>query len=181
MTEQEKEEKKSLRAKLSKMGISSSPNASLETLRIKYQEACSGNIEPVATDSTSVKPEVKTAESIRKEATKLIRVRIKNLNPAKRDLHGEIYTIANKILGKISKYVPYDSAGEAYHLPYCIYKLLLNKKFLQIRTFKDEQTKQIRIEQGWVPEFSIEVLPQLTAQELKDLAIKQKAQNHFEE
>ena len=181
MTEQEKEEKKSLRARLSKMGISSSPNASLETLRTKYQEACSGNIEPEDTDSTSVKLKIKTAEDLRKEATKLIRVSIKNLNPAKKDLHGEIYTIANKILGEVSKYVPYDSAGEAYHLPYCIYKLLLNKKFLQIRTFKDNETKQIRIEQGWVPEFSIEVLPPLTAQELKDLAIKQKAQNHFEE
>lgn len=183
LTPEDKEEKRILRSRLSKMGITSSPNASLETLRAKFQEASSGNKETATADSTSVKSTAKLAEDIRKEATKLIRVKIKNLNPAKKDLHGEIFTIANSVIGKVSKYVPYDSAGEAYHVPNCIYKLLSRKKFLQVRTFKKEVkgTDQIQIEQSWVPEFSIEVLPQLTTKELNDLAIKQRAQTYFEE
>lgn len=181
LTAQDKEEKRVLRARLTKMGISSSPNASLETLRKKYEEARSNDNESEQIDNSSVKSTSQIAEEVRKEATKLIRIRIKNLNPAKKDLQGEIFTIANQVIGKVSKYVPYDSAGEAYHVPNCIYKLLCNKKFLQIHTFKDKDTGQIRIDQGWVPEFSIEVLPQLTKEELKDLAIKQQARNHYEE
>ncbi len=176
----DKEEKRILRARLAKLGISSSPNASLTTLRAKYEEACSENTEPEEFDSTSVRPISEIVKETEKEATKLIRLRIKNLNPAKRDLHGEIYTIANSVLGKISKYIPYDEAGESYHVPNCIYKLLKSKKFLQVRTYKDPVTKAQRIEQMWIPEFSLEELPQLTQEELKDLAIKQQAQEHYE-
>lgn len=176
---QDKEEKKILRSRLSKMGISSSPNTSLEKLRAKYAEISSGNTTPT-TESSSVESTASIAARIRKDATKLIRVRIKNLNPYTQDLHGEIFTVANEVIGKISKYVPYDDAGEAYHIPNCIYKMLLNKKFLQVKTFTDPVTKKRVVQQSWVPSFSIEVLPQLTVDELKELARKQEAAARLE-
>lgn len=179
LTAQDKEEKKILRARLSKMGISSSPNISLENLRAKYAEISSGNTTPT-TESPSVESTASIAERVRKEATKLIRVRIKNLNPYTQDLHGEIFTVANEVIGKVSKYVPYDDAGEAYHIPNCIYKMLLNKKFLQVKTFIDPVTKKRTVQQSWVPSFSIEVLPQLTVDELKELARKQEAAARLE-
>lgn len=179
LTTQDKEEKKILRARLSKMGISSSPNTSLENLRAKYAEISSGNITPT-TESPSVESTASIAERVRKEATKLVRVRIKNLNPYTQDLHGEIFTVANEVIGKVSKYVPYDDAGEAYHIPNCIYKMLLNKKFLQVKTFTDPVTKKRTVQQSWVPSFSIEVLPQLTVDELKELARKQEAAARLE-
>lgn len=175
----DKEEKKILRSRLSKMGISSSPNTSLEKLRAKYAEISSGNTTPT-TESPSVESTASIAARIRKDATKLIRVRIKNLNPYTQDLHGEIFTVANEVIGKVSKYVPYDDAGEAYHIPNCIYKMLLNKKFLQVKTFIDPVTKKRSVQQSWVPSFSIEVLPQLTVDELKELARKQEAAARLE-
>lgn len=191
LTAQDKEEKRILRAKLSKFGIASSPNSSLELLRAKLAEA-EGNIEPstlVQEEVAETKPtETKAVESkaditnrVKKEATKLIRVRIKNLNPYKQDLHGEIFTVANEVIGKVSKYVPYDDAGDSYHIPNCIYKMLLSKKYLQVKTITDPVSKTRRITQSWVPEFSIEVLPQLTTEQLEELAFKQEAARKFEE
>ena len=191
LTAQDKEEKRILRAKLSKLGIASSPNSSLELLRAKLAEA-EGNTEPstlAQEEVTETKPtETKAVESkaditnrVKKEATKLIRVRIKNLNPYKQDLHGEIFTVANEVIGKVSKYVPYDDAGDSYHIPNCIYKMLLSKKYLQVKTITDPVTKTRRITQSWVPEFSIEILPQLTTEQLEELAFKQEAARKFEE
>ena len=191
LTAQDKEEKRILRAKLSKLGIASSPNSSLELLRAKLAEA-EGNTElstlaqeevvetkPTATKAVESKADI--TNRVKKEATKLIRVRIKNLNPYKQDLHGEIFTVANEVIGKVSKYVPYDDAGDSYHIPNCIYKMLLSKKYLQVKTITDPVTKTRRVTQSWVPEFSIEILPQLTTEQLEELAFKQEAARKFEE
>ena len=191
LTAQDKEEKRILRAKLSKLGIASSPNSSLELLRAKLAEA-EGNTEPStlaqeevaetkSTEAKAVESKADITNRVKKEATKLIRVRIKNLNPYKQDLHGEIFTVANEVIGKVSKYVPYDDAGDSYHIPNCIYKMLLSKKYLQVKTITDPVSKTRRITQSWVPEFSIEVLPQLTTEQLEELAFKQEAARKFEE
>ena len=191
LTAQDKEEKRILRAKLSKLGIASSPNSSLELLRAKLAEA-EGNTEPSTlaqeevaetkpTEAKAVESKADITNRVKKEATKLIRVRIKNLNPYKQDLHGEIFTVANEVIGKVSKYVPYDDAGDSYHIPNCIYKMLLSKKYLQVKTITDPVSKTRRITQSWVPEFSIEILPQLTTEQLEELAFKQEAARKFEE
>lgn len=179
MTNDERMEKKLLRSRLAKLGITSSPNASLETLRKKYAE-CNSENNSSKIEENSVGNSANIANNSRNEALKLIRLRIKNLNPSKRELHGEIYTFVNNVIGKISKYVPYDDAGEAYHVPMVIYHMLKDKKFLQVQTYDDPRTHQKRIVQSWVPEFSLEVLPPLTSEELEDLAIKQKAQAAYE-
>lgn len=176
MTEEQKQERALLRERLMKMGINSSPNASIETLKKKYTEALEGKTsEPEEKEDTS---KTESPEQIRqrlyKDNMRLVRCRIVNLNPQKRDLHGEIYTVANDILGKVSKYVPWDEAGESYHLPYCIYKNLIKRKFLQIKTRKTREGRDI-IEQQWVPEFNIEILPPLTKDELSELAAQQRA------
>lgn len=188
LTAQDKEEKRILRARLSKLGIASSPNSSLELLRAKLAEAEDTNSSSLVqeevvnpTPTKAVESKASIADRTKKEATKLIRVRIKNLNPHKQDLHGEIFTVANEVIGKVSKYVPYDDAGDSYHIPNCIYKMLLSKKYLQVKTITDPVSKTRRVTQSWVPEFSIEVLPQLTTEQLEELAFRQEASRKFEE
>lgn len=183
ITAQDREERKILRQRLATMGISSSPNANLETLRKKFREACSENNTSNDLDSNSEKSSGNTtvesaatiAERTRKEATKLIRVRIRNLNPYKQDLHGEIFTVANNVMGKVSKYIPYDEAGESYHIPNCFLNMLKSKKFVSFKKTKDPVTGKSTVVQFWSPEFSIEVLPQLSKEELSELALKQEA------
>ena len=119
ITAQEREERRALRAELLKLGINSSPNASVHTLRAKLAQAQSQSdpkVEessaPKVEESSSVAPSpaplpsrADALEKAKKDALKLIRLRIQNVNPAKADLHGEIFTFANEVIGKVSKYV----------------------------------------------------------------------------
>lgn len=110
------------------------------------------------------------------EQLKLVRCRIQNLDPKKANLPGEIFTVANRILGTIRKYVPYgEVTDDGYHLPYIIYRQLEDRRFLNIRTIKDRKSGQIRVENNWAKEFAIEVLPPLTQEELNRLASAQAA------
>lgn len=107
---------------------------------------------------------------------RLVRVRITNLNPSKKDLNGEIYTFANEFLGTVRKFVPYGEATEnGYHIPYCIYLQLEERRFLQISTKKNQRTNTPEVKTGWAREFALEILPQLTEEELAELAAQQAA------
>ena len=108
---------------------------------------------------------------------KLVRIRVVNLDPKKKEWPGEFLTVANEHLGTVTKYVPFGEATDnGYHVPYCIYKMLKARKFLSIRTFKDKSNgNQIKVEQRWANEFAIEVLDPLTPEELGKLATAQAA------
>lgn len=110
------------------------------------------------------------------ENMRLVRLRITCMDPKKRDLHGEFHTVANEYLGTVRKYIPYGEAtDEGYHVPYCLYKHLRDKKFLNIRTIRDRRTGATRVESSWVREFALEILDPLTPEELQRLAIAQAA------
>lgn len=114
-------------------------------------------------------------QMLHKEQMKLVRLRITNLDPKKKDLPGEILAVANEYIGTVRKYIPYGEVTESgYHVPYCLYKQLEARKFLNIRTRKGANG-QIIVEQGWVKEFALEVLPPLTQKEITRLAMTQAA------
>ena len=115
---------------------------------------------------------------LQREHMKLVRVRITNLDPKKKNLPGEVFTVANEFLGTVRKYIPYgEVSDEGYHVPYCIYRELESRRFLDIRTYKERaNNNKIRVEQRWAKEFAIEVLPHLTPTELKQLAVAQMAE-----
>lgn len=168
-----------LKQRASMMGIVFSNNIGIEKLRERVNE----KLAEEASQEEAVKPiEAKVKEkSLRQniidENMRLIRLRITNLDPKKKDLHGEIITVANEFLGTVRKFVPFGEVTDGgYHVPYCIYKLLKSRKFLNIRTVKNPQDplKPI-IQQNWVNEFALEVLPQLTQEELDKLAVTQAA------
>lgn len=178
------------RAKM--LGVEFSNNIGLETLKERVAAKLAGEsnqesqaqANPLAGESSEEEAEKGEAPVKRKslrqhlvdEQTKLIRIRIQNLDPKKKDLQGEIVTVANEHLGTIKKFVPYGEASEeGYHVPYCIYKYLIAKKFLQIKTRKNKVNGQIVVTSDWVREFSIEVLPDLTKKELQHLAATQAA------
>lgn len=112
-----------------------------------------------------------------REQMRLVRCRITNLNPSKKDLPGEIFTFANRILGAVRKYVPYGEATEnGYHVPFCIFTQLKEREFVSIKTRKDSRGRTI-VETGMAREFAIEELPPLTEIELARLAAAQAAAN----
>ena len=197
--DQKPDELSMLKARARMMGITFSNNISVETLKQKIQEKIDGDekenvevdelnppetippVEALVNPSVPAPTKAKKNQTLRQQVTlenmRLIRVRITNMDPKKKDLPGEVVTVANEYLGTVRKFVPFGEVTEdGYHIPYCIYKQLLSRKFLNIRTYKDRKNNnQIKVEQHWAKEFSIEVLPPLTKEELNHLAVAQTA------
>lgn len=186
-TEEQKQEKHLavLKDRARTMGIVFSNNIGLDALRQKIKDKTEGTkTETVATDAVveEINPLVgkkQKKKSLRSEViaeqTKLVRIRVQCLDPKKKDYPGEIFTVANGIMGTIRKFVPFgEQTDDGYHVPFCIYNMMKKRKFLNITTRKvNGSDHKVGVQYGWVREFAIEVLPQLTADELRKLATAQ--------
>lgn len=174
------------------MGIPFSNNISLETLRKRVADKMEGKDEAPEVNALTGDPEIAhamAAKPLDQKANEValrklmhakqmrqVRVRITNMDPKKKDLPGEIWTVANEYLGTVRKFVPYgEQTDDGFHIPYCLYRLLDSKRFLHIRDVKDRTTGTVRQDKVWAKEFSLDVLPMLTQGELDRLAAAQAA------
>ena len=174
------------------MGIPFSNNISLETLRKRVADKMEGKDEAPEVNALTGDPEIAqalatkpldpkaNAVALRKlmyaKQMRQVRARITNMDPKKKDLPGEIWTVANEYLGTVRKFVPYgEQTDDGFHIPYCLYRLLDSKRFLHIRDVKDRTTGIVRQDKVWAKEFSLDVLPTLTQGELDRLAAAQAA------
>ena len=170
------EELKLLKERADLLGIKYSNNIGLETLRAKVNE----KLEESSIKQEEDSKKVATRADIRAEQLKLIRIRLTVMNPVKKAWRGEIFTVANSFIGTVKKFVPYNPKfyTNGYHVPNCIYGILKEKKFLNIST--EEKGGKTEVRTDLVPEYSIEVLPPLTQEELEQLAIEQQAGNRID-
>ena len=178
------------RAKM--MGIKHSNNIGLDTLREMVRDALTKKAQenPEQKDANvfgedpeksarmpdGSKPAKKMSlrAHLQQEKMKLVRLRITNLDPKKKDLPGEILTVANRYLGTVRKYVPYgEVTDQGWHVPYVLYELLRDRKFLSIKTRK--QNGRTIVEHQYVKEFALEILPPLTEAELARISASQLA------
>lgn len=179
------------RAKL--MGVAFSNNIGLEALKEKIEEhkQKAVNAEKQVASQTQ-KNEEKAERTVakgkkmnlrtflQKEKMKLVRLRITNLDPKKKDLPGEILTTGNEFLGTVRKFIPFGEATDnGYHVPYCLYELMRDRKFLSIKTRKGPKGQTI-VEQQMVREFALEILPPLTDEERARLSAAQLASGGVE-
>ncbi|QXV74752.1 hypothetical protein PP749_gp079 [Rhizobium phage RHEph22] len=174
------------RAKL--MGIPFSPNVKdPQVLKDKIaaklagdeEEIQKGPVSPELTSEITVSDKPKTIDEIRKEMLaenmKLLRVRITNMDPKKRNLPGEILSVGNDVMGVVRKFIPYGEVTDGgYHIPYILYKALIKRKFLDIKVSKNSKGQE-QVTQRWVKEFAIDILPPLTTGEMAKLAAAQAA------
>jgi hypothetical protein len=189
-----------LRQRADLMGIKYHPNIGVDKLKekIAYQqeEIANNAASPKATDESDSQEEQDALNNnmdiseakkdapithettgqrrvrLRREATKLVRVRVTNMNPLKSALKGEIFSVGNAQIGFIKKFVPFN-AEQGWHIPQIILTHIQNKKFLTHyeANIGGKKIKKHRL----VPEYAVEILPPLTAEELKDLAQRQLA------
>ncbi len=179
-------ELKLLKDRARMMGIEFSNNISKEKLQERInakmegkadenegEKASTETINPLETSGqNAVGKKLSVREQLIQDEMKLVRLRITNLDPKKKNLPGEILTIANRYLGTVRKFIPFGEVTDGgYHVPYCLYRLMDERKFLDIRTRK--VGGKTVIEQRWAKEFALEVLPPLTEAELKQLATAQ--------
>jgi len=125
------------------------------------------------TVNTVSKVETKAEKRIRlhKESARYVRIRIANMNPNKKEWEGEIFTVSNSVVGTFKKYVPFNNE-EGWHVPNIIYKMLKEKRCQIFYTVKNDKGAKVR-KGKLINEYAIEVLPNLTFEELTDLAQRQ--------
>lgn len=168
-----------LKAKATMLGVKFSNNIGIESLREriaeheKEQEAANATGSTPAAAEENPNSHMAIRKRLQKEELKLIRCRITNMNPTKADLKGEIFSVRNKYIGTVRKFIPFGEATEnGYHIENILLKQLKARKFLQVKT--NPKTNVVE-SQRFVPEFAIEILEPLTETELKQLAAQQAA------
>lgn len=113
---------------------------------------------------------------VRAKALVLRRVKIVNLDPADAELFGAIITVMNKYTGKVSKFIPFgDDTQNGYHVPQIILNHLLTQKFVMRKQNKNSQFGVKTYKTTYVSKFNVTILPDLTPDELKNLADRQAA------
>jgi hypothetical protein len=186
-----------LKQRANMMNITYSNNIGVEALKEKINKALtppskeeekeeeeeSENEVQVTDNSVKIEntsPKVKKLnlrEKLIRDKMKLVRVRIGNLDPRKKDLPGEIITVSNHYIGTVRKFIPFGQfTDNGYHIPKIIYDTLREKTFLSIRTRKGPNGETI-VEHNINKEYTLEILPPLTEDELKKLAAAQSASN----
>ena len=155
-----------LKERATKLGVKFHPNIKAEALLAKIKEVQDEVPQVVVKQEKPV-----TQIDHKKEANKLIRIRLVCMNPAKKDWEGEIITVGNSVVGTIKKYIPFN-ADEGWHVPKFIYDALVERQCQVFVTIKDSRGNALR-RGKLIKEFSIEILPPLTEQELQELARQQ--------
>lgn len=183
------------------LGVKYSNNIGIDTLRERVRAAMEGEDaptedEPEEEEVQDVAPPVNPLEDakpdyskmspaqrkmairrdLRKSSLALVRVRITNLNPAKKNIPGEILTVANNILGTVRRYIPFgEQTEDGWHVEQILLDMMRERKFLQIKQKRDKRTGVMITSTDYVREFAIEVLEPLTQEELDRLARTQAA------
>ena len=120
----------------------------------------------------TAKPKTKT--ECRKELMRLIRCRITNNNPNKQVLDGEVITVINPLISRLSRFIPFNK--ECTHIENVLYMYLKDKKYCL-----PQLDKNGHIFLKELPEYTIEILPNLTKEELEALAKAQRVRSNDEE
>jgi hypothetical protein len=167
----------SLKNRADVLGIKYHPSISLDKLKEKVNAS-------ITSSETKAEPEVQepAVETIeqrrsrkRKEANKLVRIRVTCMNPAKKEWEGELFTAGNSLVGSFTKMVPFNN-DEGWYVPQIILNQIQQRMCQIFTSTKDERGNTIR-KGKQIKEFSVEILPDLTQEELRDLAQRQAMAN----
>ena len=174
-----------LKVTADRLGVQYSPNIGLETL--KERVAAAQDVQPVAKPEVSISKEALTAavtEAVipaeetreqrrfrkRREATKLVRVNVMNMNPNRTEWEGDTYCVGNSLIGTIKRYVPYNVD---WHVEQALLNVMLERQCQIFTSRKDPRTGQEIKTPRFIKELQIAVLPPLSEKELKELAQRQ--------
>lgn len=173
MSEEQMTELETLKSLADDMGLKYHPSIGAEALRLKISEADEATAEDVEEETAPVVEAPVSRAALKAQATKLVRIRIACMNPAKREWEGEMFCTGNRFIGTLKKYVPFDTE---WHVPQAILDMIQER---QCQVFVN---KKIRMESGMtttmkegklIREFAVEILPALTKEELASLAQRQ--------
>lgn len=179
----------SLKARADQLGLQYHPSIGVDKLREKVKAAQEGAGEPQkpqgGEDEDTTKPAAdpvaevvpETANQrrgrLKREATKLVRVRVTCMNPAKKEWEGEIFTAGNAAIGSVKKFVPFN-ADDGWHVQNIILQVMRDRMCQIFTTVVDSRGNKVR-KGKLVREFAIEMMDPLSTEELAELAARQAA------
>ncbi|AKF13980.1 hypothetical protein PP757_gp16 [Pseudomonas phage vB_PaeP_TUMS_P121] len=195
-----------LQEKATALGIAFRSNTGVEKLREKINavlndEAVGDEEEDEATEATSSIPKpsaeagaaaLKAAEAPRPKtegelrrdrrmaAHRLIRCRITCHNPNKNDWDAEYFSIGNDEIGTIRRLVPFEVD---WHVPEALLNFIKSKQYQHFYTVTEQTPmgpQKVRRSKS-VREFSVELLPQLSEDELESLRKQQAVNGSYKE
>jgi len=111
------------------------------------------------------------AQRKRKEANRLVRITATCMNPNKKAMTGDFFSVSNAIIGTVKKYVHFDTE-EGWHVPAIIVNHLRERR-CQIFVPSVTTTGKKIMKGKLIKEFNIAVLPPLTEAERVALAERQ--------
>jgi len=157
-------ERDSLKTLADQQGLTYKDNIPTDRLRALVYGASDDTDEPVVSQESVADKRAR----IRAEATKLIRVNITCMNPAKAAYTGELFTIGNSIIPTITKMVPFGTP-EGYHIPQILLDHIRSKDF---QTFIPTKGKNgiDTVTSKCIREYAVEILPPLTPAEIQEIA-----------
>lgn len=168
------------------LGVPFTNNIRLDTLRQRVQAKLDGSDAeadadaadepeaapkaPAARRKTKAEIEQEVRTTLNETCMKLVRCRVHCLNPMKNDLTGEFFTVANKFIGTVTRFIPF---GLDWHIEQVLFDDLKARQYQHVAS--REKNGKIDIIARLVPEYNIETLDALTEDELAELALKQAA------
>lgn len=165
----------SLKTRADLLGVKFHPSISVEKLREKLNAALVTVApvpdEPVVVAAVPEETLVQRRFRKKREANTLVRIRVTCMNPAKKDWAGEIFTSGNSLVGSFTKFVPFN-ADEGWHVPNIIVEQIKERQcqiFVPVKDARGNTTRKGKM----IKEFAIEVMPDLTPDELAELARRQ--------
>jgi len=117
-------------------------------------------------------------ERIRREQERLIRVIVHCNNDDKQELQGDIFSVANGYVGPIKRFVPFDN-DNGWHIEKILLDFLKEKRVQKWRNVK--LANGMTEKQPYLThEYTIEILPPLTQEQLNKLAERQAARGSID-
>ena len=184
MTQDAVTEMDELKLQAKRLGLKVSPNIGLDTLREKIKAALSDQMPDTDEEDFEElvqQPKLSALQlraKAKEEALALVRVKITNLNPFKREWTGEVLCASNDVVGTVKKMIPFNNETP-YHVPRIILNMMLEKEcqvFVPYTLPNGEKSRKGKM----IKEYSIEILPPLTEKELKELAAEQAARHSID-
>ena len=114
----------------------------------------------------------KTSAERTRDAMKLIRCVITCNNKNKTSYQGEIFSVRNAVIPEVKKYVPF---GVTTHVPQILLNMIKEKQYQQFKTEKTVNGTPHKTSM-MIPEYNIQILNPITAEELESIKQKQLAE-----
>lgn len=179
----EQEELMLLKDRADRMGIQYHPSIGLDKLRAKVKSALDLDEEPSTTTvvgnidmSQYIETLGQKKARLKKEAEKLVRVRVTCMNPSKANMQCDTFTAGNSYIGTISRVIPFNA--DAWHVPQILVDMLIEKKFTHHYVIKDAKGNNVN-KTKLMKEYSVVTLPNLTSEEIEELKREQALTNRL--